>query len=62
MSDESFFDVGVGEYGGGGDVRETDRDLQRLRRNERSTNRRDRRSGLGLVLVVILILMCSKRQ
>ncbi|MFT5267109.1 MAG: hypothetical protein ACI88C_000531 [Acidimicrobiales bacterium] len=56
MSDESIVDigVGVGDYGGGGDVRASDRDLQRLRGSERSTNRRDRRSGLGRALVAIL--------
>jgi hypothetical protein len=54
MADESIPDIGVGEPVDGQDIAASDRDLQGLRRNERSTKRRDRRRGLGVALVAIL--------
>jgi len=54
MADESILDIGVGEHVDGQDVTASDRGLQRPRRNERSTKRRDRRSGLGVALGAIL--------
>ena len=55
MADEPILDIGVGEHVVGEDVTASDRDLQQLRRNERSTKRRDKRNGLALALAAVLV-------
>jgi hypothetical protein len=55
MADESILDIGLREHVGGEDVLPSDRDLQQLRRNERSTKRRGKRNGLGLAVAAALV-------
>ncbi len=55
MADESILDIGVGEHVVAEDLTALDRDLQQLRRNERSKKRRDKRNGLALALAAILV-------